>query len=597
VAAGLTHTLAAGLRRAIAWLGAAALCGCAATASAQTASPPAPPPTRSVQLDLEPVFAAGALHLRVDLRFTGSPSGSTPLELPNAWASETQLYQAVQNLHAVDAGVTLADGDQPFRKLVKHAPSQPVHLQYELVQDFAGPVNAERRFRAVLQPQYFHLIGYAFWVLPATDGDDLFDVQLRWNRLPAGWTLANSFGTQQQTQHFTARSSELGSAIFVGGDFRINRREVDGQPVFTAVRGDWSFSDAQFTDTVARIVALERGFWHSVDPYFLVTLVPLTEPRGHRSSGGTGLTASFDVHATPNIAADQFERLITHEYFHNWNPRRLGRFPQPQASMYWVSEGFTDYYALVLRLRGGLLTLEAFVEQVNALLRRTYVSPVREAGNDRVVKDFWNSGAVKDLPYQRGALLALQWNAQIRQVSGGAQSFDDVMRSLLAVAKGPDGRLALLTPQHVLGVVSRHTGTDETSTWQQHIMEGRLIAPAASWLGPHVTLEQRTMPVFELGLDPTATNKDHVVHGVLPDGAAWRAGLRDGQALAASSWTDDPLVPAVFKIREEGGTGREIRFLPQTAQPVTVPQFVLPAAMTPQQRANTLRWLGAVPKE
>lgn len=586
-------------------------CGLAALAAsltlllgACTGLPAAPsqPPARALQLDVQPVTVDGQPRLRVDLRFDGNASGSTLLYLPDQWASETALFKAVRNLRAISPGATLADTDNPAIKKLSHGAAQPLHVQYELVQDFSGPIATAMKYRPLVQPGYFHLIGHGTWVLPAwgKPGDsgeaDRLKVTLRWHALPAGWTLANSFGAEQLEQRFDAQREQLLSAIYVGGDFRLARADVGGQPVYTAVRGSgWAFSDAEFNRMVARIVGLERDFWRTGEPYFLVTLIPLAELPTTFSVGGTGLTNSFATFVTPNAKPAQFERLITHEYFHNWNAHKLGRMPEPdEASMYWLSEGFTDYYTHVLRLRGGLLTLPAFVAQINEVLRLAYASPVRDADNARVVKDFWANPQVKDLPYHRGTLLALQWNAQIRQASDGQRSFDDVMHALLAAAQGPGGQPVALTPQHVNGLLARFTGRDELQVIDQHITQGQAIPPRALWLGPHAQLVWLAAPVYELGFDRERLFKDKVIAGVLPGSAAWAAGLRDGQRIqGASIYGNDVSRPVLIKLRQDDGSTREISYLPHAPQALQVPQLKLPDNMTPAQRAQTLQWLGA----
>ncbi len=595
---------AAGLGGLLALLGTCALAQAGLGAPAVPTPPPAAsaPPMRALQIDAEPITHDGPPRLQIDLRFDGDAGGSTLLYLPDQWASEAALYKAVRRLQVVSPGATLADTGNPAIKRITHAAGRPVHVRYELAQDFDGPIRTQAKYRPLLQPSYFHVIGHGMWVLPAwgkpgESGEaDRLNVTLRWHGLPAGWTLANSFGAQQPEQRFEAGREQLLSAIYVGGDFRLTRAEVDGQPVYTAVRGSaWAFTDAQFNQMVARIVGLERDFWRARDPYFLVTLIPLEEPPSSFSVGGTGLTNSFATFVTPNAKPVQFERLITHEYFHNWNAHRLGRMPdQGEAAMYWLSEGFTDYYTHVLRLRGGLLTLPAFVDQVNEVLRGAYASPVRDADNARVVRDFWANPHVKDLPYLRGMLLAMQWNAQIRQASGGRQSLDDVMHGLLAAATAPDGQPAALTPAHVNSVLARFTGRDELPAMARHVTQGQALAPSPLWLGPHAQLVWQDLPVFELGFDRERLIKDKLVDGVVPGSAAWAAGLRDGQPIQGASIYGNDVNRAVqVKLRQDDGSVREVSFLPRAAQGVRVPQLKLPDNMSAEQRAQTLQWLGA----
>ena len=62
--------------------------------------------------------------------------------------------------------------------------------------------------------------------------------------------------------------------------------------------------------------------------------------------------------------------LVAHEYFHNWNVKRLrpvelGPFDyenENYVKTLWVAEGFTDYYADVLPKRAGLSTRDEFLD-------------------------------------------------------------------------------------------------------------------------------------------------------------------------------------------------------------------------------------------
>ena len=70
--------------------------------------------------------------------------------------------------------------------------------------------------------------------------------------------------------------------------------------------------------------------------------------------------------------------LVAHEYFHNWNVKRLrpvelGPFDyetENYTKMLWVAEGFTDYYADVLVRRAGLSTRGVPRRAVAIRLRR-----------------------------------------------------------------------------------------------------------------------------------------------------------------------------------------------------------------------------------
>lgn len=94
--------------------------------------------------------------------------------------------------------------------------------------------------------------------------------------------------------------------------------------------------------------------------------------------------------------------------------------PEPEQSLYWFSEGFTEFYTYQLLYRGGLITQEEFVGRYNELIREYYMLPVRNEPNDRIIKDFWNDRGVGRLPYLRGLMFATNLNAAIKQRPPGS---------------------------------------------------------------------------------------------------------------------------------------------------------------------------------
>lgn len=548
---------------------------------------------RELTYVLEPILDKDSLRFRVELSFKGDASGTTKLVLPNRWGGQLNLYKAIQNLQVVSPNAKLVDTDtgEPFVKIITHRPNRMLHIQYDLVQNFAGNPQNETRYRPILQKDYFHLIGHGVWVRPAWDEDKTISVSLEWEKLPKNWKLANSFGANQTRQRFQAAIKDFIHAIYVGGDFRLVSLPVAGKPVYTALRGSWQFSDEAFSNLVRRIVTVEREFWrdHNV-PYYLVTLIPLEAPPNVTNSGGTGLTNSFALFFTRDAELNDFKSLLAHEYFHNWNAQKLGRLKEPEQQLYWFSEGFTDYYTYLLLLRGGLISLDEFIQKYNSLIREYYFLPVRTESNERVVKDFWNDGDVQKLPYRRGFLLATNWNALIRTASGGKNSLDDVMRDMFLDAKRSKSEL---TAELIDKYVSRYSGRSVLPDIQRFVENGELIMPDKNAFGPYIELEIIEEPLFELGLDLDALRTKKIIAGVKEDSAAYRAGLRDRQVVVRRLpiYLGDVTKPVEITIKE-GDSERTIKYFPTSRKTVSVPQYKLRSSITDKERDETLRLLG-----
>jgi predicted metalloprotease with PDZ domain len=159
--------------------------------------------------------------------------------------------------------------------------------------------------------------------------------------------------------------------------------------------------------------------------------------------------------AAPN-PTETFERdyrgflgLVSHEFFHLWNVKRirpdvLGPFDYTQENytkVLWVAEGITDYYADLVLRRAGLISEGDFLSATARSMQNMQNTPGRlEQSAEESSFDAWvkyyrqdeNSVNSQVSYYDKGALLGLLLDLEIRKRSGGAKSLDDVMRYLYA---------------------------------------------------------------------------------------------------------------------------------------------------------------------
>jgi predicted metalloprotease with PDZ domain len=550
----------------------------------------------ALRIDVKPVLENSRSALQVDVRYRAAAGGTCFIELPNEWADQQEFYKAVHGLRLVGSSAPLRETDKPHMRSFDCRRNQAIHLQYELRQESPEALNNARRYRFAMTPEYFHLIGYAGWVLPKAEENDRLKVDLRWNEVLKGWVLASSHGNNALRLTIAASVDQFRASLFVGGDFRLRSMKDDGgRNVTVAMRGEWPYSDEDFSEKVRRIIGAERAFWRSQEARYLVTLIPVSEPPGATSIGGTSLTSAFATFITPNAKLEDLSMLLAHEYFHNWNSQQLGYMAEPQQAVYWISEGFTDYYAALLLLRNGQLTLDGYLEHCNRLLKNVYLSPVREADNKRVIEAFWSDPNVQKLPYNRGALLAMDWQAQIDAASGGKHSFDDVMHGLQQQAAGAQKKMEKLpdlNAERLVGLLERYGARDTSSLVQRHIEEGQLIVPRADWFGPAVELRQVELPVFELGLDLPKL-REKLIAGVNEGSAAYAAGLRNGQRVVKRTpfyWdnTDQTIEVTV----EHGDAQQTFRFQPRAPKGRIIAQYFLRPDASAAQLAQTRHLLG-----
>jgi predicted metalloprotease with PDZ domain len=119
--------------------------------------------------------------------------------------------------------------------------------------------------------------------------------------------------------------------------------------------------------------------------------------------------------------------LLNHEHFHTWNAVKMSA-NSPEGSLFWFTEGFTEYYAATLNFRTGLMDFSDYIEHINGILNDYYTSPFRNEKNEKIQQDLWKNQRLLKLPYDRGFLLALSWDQKIKAL--GPYSLDDFMRAL-----------------------------------------------------------------------------------------------------------------------------------------------------------------------
>ncbi|MEN7432249.1 PDZ domain-containing protein [Chromobacterium sp. TRC.1.1.SA] len=180
----------------------------------------------------------------------------------------------------------------------------------------------------------------------------------------------------------------------------------------------------------------------------------------HRAS--TALVANRDDLPAPGAAevSDGYLKLlglISHEYFHSWNVKRMkpAAFTpydlnrEGMTRLLWAFEGITSYYDDLTLVRCGLIDERRYL----GLLAETITGVQRGAGRmkqtlEQSSFEAWTKYYRQDENspnsivsyYTKGSLAALALDLLIRRDSKGKQSLDDVMRALwrkwLADGKG-----------------------------------------------------------------------------------------------------------------------------------------------------------------
>jgi predicted metalloprotease with PDZ domain len=284
---------------------------------------------------------------------------------------------------------------------------------------------------------------------------------------PDVWKVATGLpGVAGQRNTFRAENFDvLYDSPFEASNFKSLLFNVKGVPHRIVIDGEGNYDPERMRRDVQKIVETQVEIMGGEIPYRDYTFILHL-----RSNGGGGLehlnsTAlgyprfgfnirSGDRATSSSPTADRFEpdyrgflSLVSHEFFHLWNVKRirpdaLGPFDYTQENytkLLWVAEGITDYYADVALRRAGLISETDFLAATARAIQALQNTPgrmeqsVEESSYDSWIKFYRpdeNSINSQVSYYDKGAILGLLLDLEIRKRSNGAKSLDDVMRYL-----------------------------------------------------------------------------------------------------------------------------------------------------------------------
>jgi predicted metalloprotease with PDZ domain len=231
--------------------------------------------------------------------------------------------------------------------------------------------------------------------------------------------------------------------------------------------------------------------------------------------------------------------LISHEYFHTWNVKRLrpaefARYDYAQenyTALLWFFEGFTSYYDDLLLRRAGLIDDAGYFRLLTKTANQVIQTPgravqtVAQASFDAWVKYYRQDENTPNATvsyYAKGALVALCLDLSLR--AEGSTTLDAVMRGLWdRCAGGPMAEADLLA---VLQALSGRSWAKEIKAWV-HSTRDLPLKNLLHLQGLQVH-EDPAQIAQRLGLRVADANGTVLVKCVLRGGAAETAGFAAG---------------------------------------------------------------------
>ena len=266
---------------------------------------------------------------------------------------------------------------------------------------------------------------------------------------PPGWKVATGLPQVESAAPNTFRAENfdiLYDSPFECGNFRQIDFQVRGVPHRIVIDGEGNYDPDRMRRDVQKIVETEVALFGQI-PYNDYTFF-----LHFRGGGGIEHLNSTSLGFSRNGFANEngwrnFYGLVAHEFFHLWNVKRirpdaLGPFDYTKENYtrsLWVAEGITSYYGDLLVRRAGLKSEKDYLDGIANSIQSFQNTPGRlemsaeEASFNAWIKEYRpdeNSVNSQISYYDKGELLGLLLDLEIRRRSNNAKSLDDVMRYL-----------------------------------------------------------------------------------------------------------------------------------------------------------------------
>ncbi len=458
---------------------------------------------------------------------------------------------------------------------------------------------------------------------------------LRLSGLPTGWQLATALPAARGRHAFVAGNYDelIDHPVEMGHFWRGSFSACGVAHEFIVSGALPSFDGERLLADAKRICEAQIRFWHGEQPppfkRYVFLLNAVEDGYGgleHRASTAL-LCARRDLprrgQANLGEGYTRLLGLVSHEYFHTWNvkrlkPAELARIDDTRenyTTLLWFFEGFTSYYDDLLLRRAGLIDVPGYLQLLGKTLQGVLATPGRavqsaaQASFDAWVKYYKadeNTPNATVSYYTKGALVALALDLRLRARGKGKTkaSLDDVMRALWRSSGGGSQSHGGPISEGDIFAAVRSAGGKALADELKQFVHGTSELPLPALLQAFGVQVQRgegnLASAWGLRVSEGPVS-GVVVKNVLSDGVAQAAGVAAGDELLAvdgwrirrlddaRAWIAPDAAATVLLVRDQRVLSVRVPAPPADVSSVTL--ALLPQA-TPQAIALRRGWLG-----
>jgi len=362
--------------------------------------------------------------------------------------------------------------------------------------------------------------------------------------VPAGWRIATGLKRGAEPNTYTARNFDnLVDCPTLMGDFDEETAAVKGKTVHIVIDPKGQLDDegrSKLKEMVGRVIDSEGSMFGGL-PYEEYWVLFVSGPN-LRVGGALEHENSTNIMRGSQPVNPQFViGTVSHEHFHAWNVKRIkpaGLIPydysrEQYIRELWFSEGVTSYYSDLHLRRAGLITPEEYLQRQAGQISSLQQNEARQwISVDDASVTTWTTytggGPFTVDYYNKGQLLGLLLDLEIRGATGNQRSLDDVMRHLF---ENYYRRGRGFTDEDVEKVASEVAGRSFKDFFARYVHGTEELDYNAALAHAGLRVEEKKSSQPFLGVSSDTVQGEVVVTQVVPDSPAAEAGVKAGDAL------------------------------------------------------------------
>ncbi len=516
-----------------------------------------------LHLTLRYVDNASEPYLFAHAVLKGLDADCQVLIIPDRWANARSLHRSLLNLRG-EAGSMIEVASETEARVCGKERTVTYSWDIQPRKTTAPSSRDMTRYRPLIQPDYVHLIGHTFLILP--DQPEAWRTAIRFEQFPVPWSMQTTLG---ELKDGTFRSLDTPitpkrAAFWFGKPVQQRAPLRSGYDVVLAGSAlELKVLDVQRIASLLDQLDASTGKARQSD-YQINLMVMQGAPQDY-ALDGTAFVGGFSVFMTGNVEVSAVERLLFHEILHEWLSLAFPPLQEPEAEMYWFSEGAMDYFTDRLLMDWGFIDRATYLQRLDLRLRDISLSPWAHLGHKELAERFFESHALSQLTYARGAALAMFWDRRLGKVRGDATEriYDGALRELGNTWSGQTSSERIFATMKEAGI------TSPTVDWKRIVDQGDLSDLIGLHIDACTRLEAADIFPFEIGFDFEASGESRIISGVSSESNAWQAGLRNSQRYHMGRWQfGNPDAPAELTITDPDSGEKTITFLPRATRAV-----------------------------